>query len=247
MYHAVALTDPCTVGSMPRRRKPPAGGAVRWIWPGQDTAELGRLIVAGGKAHRWPIPGAHRCVVEAVDVDQDAGLSAVLIVTLPIRGMAMEYQEAYEHEASRGWISMGGASTYPANRASARARPSAARSGPPGLISKGGSSGGRSYLERLRLAEAGLGPQEFRVVHWIHVSMIDTSVEVDHLLFCGRRIEVPGHGRCVVVWRSAAPTSTSWPARPRIAAVDRSGRILTELGPGDVLDTLTRAFVDELT
>jgi hypothetical protein len=29
--------------------------------------------------------------------------------------------------------------------------------------------------------------------------------------------------------------------------VDHSGRILTEFGPHDVLDTFTQAFLDELT
>lgn len=232
---------------MLRRWKAPATGAIRWRWPGQSTSELGRLIIAGGKLHRWPIPGAHRCIVESVDIDRDAGLAAALVVTLPFRGAATAYQEAYERDAVNGWIPMGGGSFCPAERALRRARPSAARSGPAVLISYSGSSGGRSYLERLRLVESGRGPADLRVVNWITVGVVDVSVEVDHLLVSGRRIEVPDHGRCVVVWKSAAPTPTNRSARPRIAAVDRSGRVLTELGPRDVLDTFTQAFLDELT
>lgn len=238
---------PRIVEFMPRRSRAPNIGAIRWIWPGQSTSELGRLIIAGSEPHRWPIPGAHRCIVESVDIDRDAGLAAALVVTLPFRGAATAYQEAYEGDAVRGWIPMGGGSFSPAERALPRTRPSAARSGPAVLISYSGSSGGRSYLERLRLMEAGRRPEELRAVNWINVSVIDVSAEVDHLLVSGRRIEAPDHGRCVVVWKSAAPTPTNRPARPRITAVDHSGRILTELGPRDVLDTFTQAFLDELT
>jgi hypothetical protein len=151
---------------MPRRWKAPAIGAIRWIWPGQSTSELGRLVIAGGKLHRWPIPGAHRCIVESVDIDRDAGLAAALVVTLPFRGVSTAYQEAYERDAVSGWIPMGGGSFSPAERALPRARPSAARSGPAVLISYGGGSGGRSYLERLRLMESGRGPEELRAVNW---------------------------------------------------------------------------------
>lgn len=234
-----AHCDPGTVESMPRRWKALGKGAITWTWPGQSASELGRLVIAGGKPHRWPIPRAHRCVVEAFDIDRDAGIAAALIVTLPFRGAATAYQEAYEHDPARGWIPAGGASSSPADRALARTRPSAARSGPAVLIRDGGSSGGRSRLERLQIMEAGRGPEEMRTVDWINVSVIDVSVEVDRLLFSGRCIEVPDHGRCVVVWKSAAPTPTDQPARPRIAAVDHDGRILTELGPHDVLDTST--------
>jgi hypothetical protein len=222
-------------------------GAITWMWPGQSTAELGRLVIAGGKPHRWPIPGAHRCVVEAIDIDQDAGLAAALIVTLPFRGAATTYQETYELDASRGWIAAGGGSSSPANRALARTRPSASRSGPAVLISDGGSSGGRSHLERLRLREAGHGSEMPGAVNWVCSWVINLAVEVDHVLMSGRRVEVPRHGRCIVVWKSMALTPFTRPIRPRIATADHNGRILTELGPHDALDTLTRAFLDELT
>lgn len=74
--------------------------------------------------------GARQCIVEAFDIDQDAGLAAALIMTLPIRGPATAHQETYEHDASRGWIPASGGSFSPANRALAGTRPSAARSGP---------------------------------------------------------------------------------------------------------------------
>ena len=222
-------------------------GSVTWMWPGQGTSELGRVVVAGGKPHRWPIPGAVRCVVEAFDIDQDAGLAAVLIVALPFRGAAEAYRELYEYGASHGWVAAGGGRTSPANRALARTRPSAARSGPAVLISEGGSSGSRSYLERLRRREAGRGPVDLGTVSWVASSAVEVSVEVDHLLFSGRRIEVPDHGRCVMVWKSPALTRSTRPVRPRIAAADRDGRILAELGPYDVLDSFSQAFLDELT
>ena len=141
----------------------------------------------------------------------------------------------------------GGGSYRPAHRALARTRPSAARSGPAVLISDGGSSAGRSYLERLRLREAGHGSEMLGAVNWVCSWVIDVAVEVDHLLLSGRRVEVPRHGRCVVVWKSAALTPSTRPVRPRIAAADDNGRILTELGPHDVLDSFTQAFLDELT
>jgi hypothetical protein len=105
----------------------------------------------------------------------------------------------------------------------------------------------RSRLERLALTEAGEMPDKLGTVSWASVSVIDVSVEVDRLLVAGRRIQAPAHGRCVVVWKSASPAPTNRPTRPRLAAVDHSGKILTELGPHDLLDTLTRAFLDELT
>jgi hypothetical protein len=232
---------------MPLRGKGAGEGAFTWIWPGQSTAELGLLVITGGKRHRWPVPGAQRCIIEALDIDQDAGLAAVLIVTLPFRGAATTYQEVYECGASLDWVPVGGASSRPTNRALARTRPSAARSGPAVLIRPGGVSGSRSFLERLQLRDAALLPRGLGTVSWICTSVIEVSVEVDHLLFSGRRIEVPYHGRCVAVWKSPAPTPFSRPARPRIAAADHTGRILTELGPHDVLDTFTQAFLNELT
>jgi len=84
-------------------------------------------------------------------------------------------------------------------------------------------------------------------VSWVCSCVINVAVEVDHLLLRGRRVEVPRHGRCIVVWKSPAHTPFTRPVRPRIAAADRNGRILTELGSHDALDTLTQAFLDELT
>ena len=216
------------------------------MWPGQSTSDLGLLIVSGRKPHRFPIPGAQRCVIEAFDIDRDAGLAAVLIVTLPSRGPATETQEMYEHDPSHGWLSSGGGGSSVAGRALARARPGVSRSGPAAVLSFNGSSGGRSYLERLRLKESGSRPEQMATVNWVNAGVVVASVEVDHLLVADRRIEVPDHGRCVIVWRSAAPMGFVRPPRPRLAAVDRNGRILTELGPHDVLDTFTRAFLDEL-
>jgi hypothetical protein len=217
------------------------------MWSGQNTEELGRLVITRCKPHRWPIPGAHRCVVEAFDIDQDAGVAAVLITTLPFRGPAVTHQETYEHDAERGWIAAGGGSSSPANRALARARPSVARSGPAVMISAGSGSGGRSLLERLRLREAGHGSEMLGTVSWVCSCVINVAVEVDHLLFRGRRVDVPRHGRCIVVWKSPALTPFTRPVRPQIAAADHNGRILTELGPHDALDTLTQALLDELT
>ena len=234
------------VESMSRIRKGRADGATGWLWPGQSTSEVGLHVVTGGGPHRWPVPGAHRCVVEAVDIDRDAGLAAVLILTLPSRGAATVYQETYEHDAVRGWISAGGASASGGSWARTHARPSAARSGPSVVMSVGGSSGGQSYLDRMRLTEEGRGLEERATVNWVNATVIDVSVEVDHLLLAKRRIKAPPHGRCVVVWKSAAPTGVDRPLRPRLAAVDRNGRILTELGPHDILDTFTQAFLDEL-
>ena len=216
------------------------------MWPGRTAADLGRLVVAGGRPHRWPVPGARRCAVEAVDIDRDAGLGAVLIVTLPFRGPATAYEEVYEHDALHGWVSPGGASHSPADRALARARPSAARSGPAVMLSCHGGSAARSHLERLRLRESGGDAARVRFVAWINTCVIDTSVEVDHLLVAGRRVPASAHGRCVIVWKSAASDHPVTALRPPFAAVDRGGRVLTELGPCDALDTLTRAFLDEL-
>jgi hypothetical protein len=111
-----------------------------------------------------------------------------------------------------------------------------------------GSSGGVSYLERLRLSEAGGGGGQVRIrsLSWINSAVLDTSAEVNHLLVAGRRIPAPDHGRCVIVWRTAPSENPTARPRPHITAVDRSGRVLSELGPHDVLDTFTRAFLDEL-
>ncbi|WP_051450130.1 hypothetical protein [Actinospica robiniae] len=231
---------------MPQRWNAPGESAITWMWPGQSTEDLGLLVITGGKLHRWPVPGAHRYVVEAFDVDEDAGVAVALIVTLPRRGAGTSRQETYEYEPSRGWIALGGGAFSPADRALARTRPSAARSGPAVMISTNGASSTRSYVERLRRSEAGR-PLSLGTVSWVSTGVIEVSVEVDHLLFSGRRISVPDHGRCVVTWKSPAPTTTTRPTLPRIAAADRDGRILTELGPDNTLDTFTQAFLDELT
>lgn len=226
------------------------GSVTRWIRPRQSIEDLGLRIVAGRRTHRWPIPGAHRCVVEACDIDRDAGLAAVLLVTLPFRGPATAHQQVYEHDAEHGWVGSGGGSYRPAERAGKRARRDAARSGPAAVLEFRGSSGGISYLGRLRRSEAG-GADQARMlaVSWINSAVLDTSAEVDHLLVDGRRIPAPDHGRCVIVWRTAPAKNAAGARRPRphIAAVDRNGKVLSELGPDDVLDTFTQAFLDELT
>jgi hypothetical protein len=218
----------------------------RWIWPGQSVEDLGRLFVAKHRRHRWPIPGARRCVIEAYDIDEDAGLAAVLLLTVPFRGQARVQQLIYEHDAAHGWVV---ASQSLAKLVTKRTRPDASTSGPAAMLQLRGGSGGRSYLDRLNLREA--DTDRVRMVHarcsWISSAVIDTSVEVDHLSFGGRRIPVPAHGRCVIVWRTAPSEYAVRRPRPRITAMDRNGRVLSELRPDDVLDTFTQAFLDELT
>ena len=57
----------------------------------------------------------------------------------------------------------------------------------------------------------------------------------------GRRIEVPGHGRLIVAWKSRSTGSGG--LRPLIVAVGRDGSELSRIGPHDSMDSYTWAKV----
>jgi hypothetical protein len=65
------------------------------------------------------------------------------------------------------------------------------------------------------------------------------AAEVGHLLVGERRVEVPGHGRLIVAWRSR-PTGSGG-LRPLIVAVGRDGSELSRIGPHDSMDSYTWA------
>ena len=70
--------------------------------------------------------------------------------------------------------------------------------------------------------------------------MFRVAAEARHLQAGARRITVPGHGYVIVAWK--APPAFLLPPRPPIVAVGEDGSRLSELGPGDHLDS--RAWAD---
>jgi hypothetical protein len=93
----------------------------------------------------------------------------------------------------------------------------------------------RSLIDRERLA-GGLG---MAGAGWVACAGFRLAAEVGAASGQGRPIPVPGHGYAIVAWRSPPAL-----ARPPIVAVGKDGSQLSELGPHDFLDSLTREGIE---
>ena len=202
----------------------PPGRPLLW----NDSLSMGRRALSGRPVRPWPRLTARRIVLLATDIDADAGVAAAWLVRRP--GSARQMVETWLYQRGPGgWEGLGGSAgggkgIGPAYGTLA-ARPSAARDGPGGMLTRWG--GGRSH-ERGGI----VGCDYLRV-----------ATEVEYIQAGKRRICVPEHGYVVVVWKSAPTSLLS--GRPRIVAVGRDGSVLTELAPGDYFDGLTRALLDD--
>ena len=74
---------------------------------------------------------------------------------------------------------------------------------------------------------------------WVACAGFRLAAEVGAASGQGRPIPVPGHGYAIVAWRSPPAL-----ARPPIVAVGKDGSQLSELGPHDFLDSLTREGIE---
>lgn len=101
------------------------------------------------------------------------------------------------------------------------------------MIELGGGAGCLSYAYRRQLRH----PDFTGTGSWVGSNELQVAAEVDHLLVGDRRIEVPGYGRLIVVWKS---TSTGHVGiRPVIVAVGSDGSELSRIGPHDGMDSYT--------
>jgi hypothetical protein len=80
-------------------------------------------------------------------------------------------------------------------------------------------------------------PEHRRTV--VESSELRVAAEVDHLLIGEqqRRVQVPGHGRVIVAWKS--PNTGVGGIRPLIVAVGRHGSELSRIAPADAMDSYT--------
>ncbi|WP_327258430.1 hypothetical protein [Streptomyces sp. NBC_01240] len=164
------------------------------------------------------------------DVDLDAGVGAVWLVWRPGNAKA-ETHTALIERCGEKWHYTGGGSRSDADLPAERL--AAGRPGQVGVIELGGGAGCLSYAYRRQLRH----PDFTGTGSWVGSNELQVAAEVDHLLVGDRRIEVPGYGRLIVVWKS---TSTGHVGiRPVIVAVGSDGSELSRIGPHDGMDSYT--------
>lgn len=197
----------------------------------------GRMLGGKDPQPRW-LPRRLVTVV-AGDMDVDAGCGAVWLVRRPRSSKAETYTARVEHHDGQfrylGAGVGGGAALDPDVAAH---RPAAGEPGQAGMIELGGHSGGVSSAWRLQHRGPGTdGPGTD--APWVGASELRVAAEVDHLLIGvqRRRVQVPGHGRVIVAWKS--PNTGAGGIRPLIVAAGRNGSELSRIGPADVMDTYT--------
>lgn len=166
------------------------------------------------------------------DVDREAGVGAVWLVRRPGSAKA-ETHTALIERCGEKWQCTGGGSASGGDLRTERL--AAGQPGQVGMIELGGGAGCLSDARRLRHRQTDF----IGTVPWLGADELQVAAEVDHLLLGDRRIEVPGHGRLIVVWKS--PSTGCGGIRPLIVAVGRDGSELSRLGPHDSMDSYTWA------
>lgn len=211
--------------------RPRHPGRLHVVSPG-DLEGVG-LRVLSGRPLRW----RHRLagvVVVASDIDSDAGVAAVWLVRRSGSPDAWEETCLFER-VENGWRYLGGGGGSGSELLRA-GRPSASQAGPASVIMSMSGTASRSRADR----EAQGDQRDLGQVGWVACAMFRVAAEVEHLQAGTRRITVPGHGYVIVAWK--APPASLLPPRPPIVAVGADGSRLSELGPGDHLDS--RAWAD---
>jgi hypothetical protein len=204
---------------------------MRWIerWMGIIVPRVARRVV-NGKA---PQPGWLPCrwlTVVSGDVDPGGGIGAVWLVWRP-GSAAAETHTALMERCGGQWQYTGGGSASGGDVAAER--PAAGQPGQVGMIEVGGGAGGLSCAYRLQ------HPHSITGAPWVGSSELRVAADVGHLLIGERRIEVPGHGRVIVAWKSRSTGCGG--LRPLIVAVGRDGSELSRIGPADSMDSYTWA------
>ncbi|MFF7887582.1 hypothetical protein ACH40F_39960 [Streptomyces sp. NPDC020794] len=176
---------------------------------------------------RAPQPGwlpRRQLTVVSGDVDLDEGIGAVWLVWRS-RAAKAETHTALMELCGEEWRCTGGGSSSDGDLPAGR--PAAAQPGQVGMIELGGGAGVLSRAYRLRHPHP--HPHSIGPVPWIGCNELQVAAEVDHLLLGERRIEVPGNGSLIVVWKS--PSTGRGGIRPLIVAVGRDGSELSRIGP----------------
>ncbi|MGW0884601.1 hypothetical protein [Streptomyces sp. NPDC002671] len=190
-----------------------------------------RRVVNGAVSQPGWLPRRWMTLVSG-DVDPDADVGAVWLVWRPGSAKA-ETHTALIERCGEKWQYIGGGSAsggdLPAERLSV------GQPGQVGMIELGGSAGCLSYAYRLRHRH----PDFIGMGSWIGSSELRVAAEVDHILLGDRRIEVPGHGRLIVVWKS--PSTGHRGIRPLLVAVGSDGSELSRIGPHESVDSYTWA------
>lgn len=198
-------------------------------WMGIIVPMAARRVVNGKAPQPGWLPRRWLTVVSG-DVDLDEGIGAVWLAWRPGSAKA-ETHTALIERCGGQWRYTGGGSASGSDVAGARS--AAGRPGQIGMIEVGGGTGRLSYAYRLQHLHS------VTTAPWVGSSELRVAAEVDHLLLGQRRIEVPGHGRLIVAWKS--PSTGCWGLRPLIVAVGRDGSELSRIGPHDRIDSYTWA------
>jgi hypothetical protein len=175
------------------------------------------------------LPRRYLAVVSA-DVDLDSGIGAVWLVRRP--GSARAETLTARIERHRGRWEYSGAGRAPGDAEAGRR--AAGHPGQSGMIELGGRSGGVSNAYRLEHPHSPVS-----AAPWVEAIELQAAAEVSHLLIGERRVEVPAHGRVIVVWKS--PSTGGGGIRPLITAFGSDGSELSRIGPHDNLDGYTSA------
>jgi hypothetical protein len=213
---------------------------IRWsaYWTGLLSRRLIRRLLAGGRGDALQPAWLPRRWVTVVygDIDHDAGVGVLWLVSRPGRERGAEYTMLFER-CGEEWRYTGGGSSSGgrAEENPPRSRPAAGRPGQPGMIELGGGAGGVGHAHRV------LSPEDWSSIPWVGSSHLRVAAEVDHLVVGGRRVEVPEDGRLAVAWRS--PRGMFGGVRPIVTAIGRDGTELSVVGPRDQMDSYTWAKV----
>jgi hypothetical protein len=200
-------------------------------WVGIIVPRVARRLVNGKPPQPGWLPRRWLTVVSG-DVNPGGGIGAVWLVWRP-RSAKAETHTALMERCGGQWQYTGGGSASGGDVAAERS--AAGQPGQIGMIEVGGGAGCLSYAYRLQ------HPHSITAAPWVGSSELRVAADVGHLLFGGRRIEVPGHGRLIVAWKSRSTGSGG--LRPLIVAVGRDGSELSRIGSHDSMDSYTWAKV----
>ena len=174
-------------------------------------------------------------VVVASDIDADAGVAAVWLARAVRRP---RFEEICQYERVAGnWQYVGGGGSN-AGEFAPGGRQSVSVAGPASVLRHLGGVAGRSRADREAQGDQ-LDPSR---AGWVAGATFRVAAEVTCLQVGGRRVGVPEHGHVVVAWKTAPAER---PPRPPITALSADGTILSELRPGDHIDTLTWAAIEK--
>ena len=198
-------------------------------WMGIIVPGVARRVVNGEAPQPGWLPRRWLTVVSG-DVDLDGSIGAVWLVWRPGSAKA-ETHTALVERCGGQWRYTGGGSASGGDVATERR--AAGQPGQIGMIECGGGAGGLGCAWRLQ------HPHSITAAPWVGSSELRVAAEVGHLIVGGRRIEVPGHGRLIVAWKSRSTGSGG--LRPLLVAMGRDGSELSRIGPHDGMDRYTWA------